>query len=61
MKVSIYNIYSEETKTFQGEPEQVRNQLNDTYGFLARYGSDSLQGDLQKLSQQQCFMVSVED
>jgi hypothetical protein len=61
MVVKIFNIYSGSTDTFQGGPEQIRNQLNDTYGFLARYGSDSLQGDLQKLSQQQCFMVSVED
>jgi hypothetical protein len=61
MVVKIFNIYSGSTDTFQGEAEQVRNQLNDTYGFLARYGSDSLQDDLSKLSQQQCFMVSVED
>ena len=60
MKVTIYNAYSEETKTFSGEPEQVREQLNDTYSFLKRYSHDSLQQDLTKLSQQQVFMVNVE-
>jgi hypothetical protein len=60
MKVSIYNCYTEETKTFSGEPEQVREQLNATYNFLGRYNHNSLQQDLTKLSQQQVYMVNVE-
>jgi hypothetical protein len=61
MKVSVYNIYSDSTEVFHGEPEQVRAQLNASYAFLARYGSQSLQDDLQQLSRAQAFIVSVED
>jgi hypothetical protein len=61
MKVSVYSVYSDFTNTFQGEPEQIRNQLNATYSFLKRYKGKSLQEDLAKLSQQQALMVSVED
>jgi hypothetical protein len=60
MKVTVFNVYTDETKTFSGEPEQVRSQLNATYNFLGRYNHDSLQQDLTKLSQQQVYMVSVE-
>jgi hypothetical protein len=60
MKITVFNVYTDETKTFSGEPEQVRAQLNATYSFLGRYNHDSLQQDLTKLSQQQVFMVNVE-
>ena len=61
MKVKVYNAYSDTTETFQGSPEQIRNQLNITYEFLGRYNHNSLQEDLSKLSQQQAFFVKVED
>ena len=62
MKVTIYNCYSEETQTFQGSPEQLRNQLNAAFPFLKRYNGQSLQEDLSKISQQQAYMVtSTED
>ena len=59
MKVEIYNCYSEKTETFSGEADQVRNQLNERYDFLKRYGHGSLQQDLEKLSQQQALMLEV--
>ena len=61
MKISVYNVYSDKTETFQGEPEQLRNQLASAYPFLSKYKNDSLQQDLQKLSQQQALMLSVEE
>jgi len=60
MKVTVENVYSETTKTFQGEPEQVTNQLLEAYPFLARYNAASFQDVVSKLSQQQAFMVKVE-
>jgi hypothetical protein len=60
MKITVFNIYTDETKTFSGEPSQVRNQLNAAYSFLGRYSHSSLQEDLTKLSQQQAYMVSLE-
>jgi hypothetical protein len=61
MKVTVHNIYSNETETFQGTSEQIRNQLNAAYNFLARYKNASLQEDLTKLSQQQAYFVNLED
>ena len=61
MKVEVYSIYSGATQTFQGSDEQVRNQLNAAYPFLARYKNNSLQDDLSKLSQQQNLMVEVKE
>jgi hypothetical protein len=59
MKIEVYNCYSEKTETFSGEPEQVRNQLNERYDFLKRYEHGSLQQDLEKLSQQQSLFLEV--
>ena len=60
MKVSVYNIYSKNTNTFQGEPDQIKNQLNDRYShILERYGCVTLQHILQKLSEQQSMMLEV--
>jgi hypothetical protein len=60
MKVCVFNIYSDATQTFSGEPEQVRAQLNEAFPFLKRYNHASLQEDLVKLSQQQAYLVNVE-
>jgi hypothetical protein len=60
MKVKVFNIYSDATQTFSGEPEQVRAQLNASFPFLGRYKNTSLQEDLTKLSQQQAYMVDIE-
>lgn len=60
MQVKVYNIYSDKTDVFQGEPEQVRNQLNARFDFLKRYQNQSLQDDLERLSMQQALMVDVE-
>ena len=61
MKVIIYSIYSGDTDTYQGEPDQIRNQLTAAYPFLKRYNNMSLQQDLRKLSEQQALMVNLED
>jgi len=61
MKVKILNAYTNETETFQGEPEQVRDQLNARYQFLQRYENNTLQEDLERLAMQQAFFVSVEE
>ena len=61
MTLSVYNIYSGATNFFSGEPDQVRNQLLDTFPFLKRYANQSLQEDISKLSEQQAFMVKVEN
>jgi hypothetical protein len=61
MVITVYNIYSEKTNTYTGEPEQVRSQLQSAYPFLARYENQSLQEDLQDLSRQQALMLSVKD
>lgn len=60
MKVEVYNAYSEETETFSGTAEQVRDQLNARYGFLARYGHTSLAEDVRKLASCQAYFVKVD-
>jgi hypothetical protein len=60
MKVTIFDAYTEETSTFQGEPDQVRNQLNARYQFLKRYENDTLQDDLERLSEQQALFLNIE-
>lgn len=60
MKVTIFDVYTNETETFQGEPEQVRNQLNARYQFLERYDNDTLQEDLERLAAQQALFVAVD-
>jgi hypothetical protein len=59
MTIKIYNVYSKNTNTFHGEPEQIKNQLTEAYGFLSRYGCQTLQDVLQQLSQQQSLMLEV--
>ena len=61
MKVKVYNIYTNETENFQGEPEQVRQQLNSRFEFLKRYKNQTLQEDLERLSIQQALMINVEE
>jgi hypothetical protein len=61
MKVKVYNIYTNETENFQGEPEQVRRQLMSRYEFLKRYQNQTLQEDIERLSIQQALMVNVEE
>jgi hypothetical protein len=60
MRVIVENIYTDSKQTFSGEPTQIRNQLNAAFPFLKRYKNASLQEDLSKISQQQAFMVNVE-
>ena len=61
MKAIVYHIYSGDTDTYQGEPDQVRAQLNAAFPFLSHYNNSSLQEDLERLSQQQALMLSVEE
>lgn len=61
MRVSIYNIYSDATEIFEGEPEDVRRQINAKYSYLANYGHKSLQEDIRKLGNTQALFVTVEE
>jgi hypothetical protein len=61
MIVKIYNAYTNATETFNGQPEQVRAQLNARYSFLSRYQAQSLHEDLEKLSQQQALFVEASE
>ena len=59
MRVEVYDVYSEQTQAFSGEPEQVRQQLLAHYNFLKRYENASLTEDLAALSRQQAYFVEV--
>lgn len=61
MKVTVHNVYSENTDTYTGEPDQIREQLLQKYYFLKRYNNASLSDDLRKLSQQQAYFIKVEE
>ena len=60
MIVSVKNLYSEQTETFKGEPEQIRSELRDRFDWLLRYGYSTLQQELEKLSETQAFQVEVQ-
>jgi hypothetical protein len=59
MKISVYNIYTDTTENFIGEPEQVHAQLLMKYPFL-RTQNKTLKQDIEYLAMQQAFMVTVE-
>jgi len=59
MTVKVTNLYSEQTETFQGEPEQVRSELRARFDWLLQYGYSTLQQELEKLSETQAFQVEV--
>jgi hypothetical protein len=60
MRVSVYNIYSDATEVFEGEPEDVRRQINAKYSHLSKYGHKSLLEDIRKLGNTQALFVTVE-
>ena len=59
MTVKVTNIYSEETQTFKGEPEQIRSELRARYEWLQNYGYSTLQQELEKLGNAQAYNVEV--
>jgi hypothetical protein len=59
MKISIHNIYTDETENFTGDPQQIHNQLKMRYPFL-RNKNNTLQQDVEYLAAQQAFMVNLE-
>jgi hypothetical protein len=60
MRLTVYQIYSEETEVFEGEDEEVRKQINARFPYLANYGHTSLEEDIKKLGNTQAFFVKVE-
>jgi hypothetical protein len=60
MKITIYHVYGGHSETFQGEPEDLRKQLNSRFSHLASYAHKSLEEDIAKLASAQAFIVNVE-
>lgn len=59
MKVLIYNPYSKDRVTFQGDEQSVFNQLLEHYGYLQNRAKN-LDEAVRHLSHQTSLMVSVE-
>lgn len=59
MIVKVTNLYSDETQTFQGEPEQIRSELRARFEWLQNYGYATLQQELSKLGEAQAYQVQV--
>lgn len=59
MKVLVYNPYSKDRVTFQGDEEAVFEQLLEHYGYLQNRAK-TLDEAIRHLSHQTSLMVSVE-
>lgn len=68
MKVHVIDMYKpigQQTTTYEGPPEVVRQQLREYYTFLGdkmgTFRGDTLEDYLTQLSSQSHYIVGVED
>ena len=59
MKVSVYNPYSKDHQTFQGNEQDVFKQLIEHYGYLGTRAK-TLEDAIRHLSHQTSLIVNVE-
>ena len=60
MIVKIKNVYSDEEKTFQGDPQDIFEELVHVYGFLQGRSKD-LETALQEIGRSSHMFIDVEE
>lgn len=59
MKVVVTDLYSEQTNTFEGAPEDVRKEILAKYRFASHHGDD-LESVLSTIGNSQGYVLKVE-
>lgn len=59
-KVHVTNHYTEETRTFEGSPNELEQSLEEAYPWVLRQQDRGLRAILHRLNDSQVYSVNLE-